>query len=58
MTRRFNVAQLSFIERVRNPSSPWLELQQHQGLNSAPALVDTLVNGRINPSDGHVLILD
>ena len=58
VTRRFNVAQLSFIERVRNPASPWLKLQSHQGLESAPALVDTLVNGRINPSDGHVLVLD
>ncbi|GGI89288.1 DUF2855 family protein [Halopseudomonas pertucinogena] len=58
VTRRFNVAQLSFIDRVRNPASPWLQLQSHQGLESGPALVETLVNGRINPSDGHVLILD
>ena len=58
VTRRFNEAQLRFIERVRTPSAPWLDLQDHQGLASAPALVDTLVNGRINPSDGHVLILD
>ncbi len=58
VTRRFNAAQLSFIDRVRNPAAPWLELQVHQGLESGPALVDTLVNGRINPSDGHVLILD
>ena len=58
VTRRFNAAQLSFIERVRNPASPWLELQRHEGLDSAPALVETLVNGRVNPADGHVLILD
>ncbi|MFA5676965.1 MAG: DUF2855 family protein [Pseudomonas sp.] len=58
VTRRFNEAQLSFIDRVRNPASPWLQLQSHQGLESGSALVETLVNGRINPSDGHVLILD
>lgn len=58
VTRRFNAAQLSFIERVRKPGSPWITLQAHYGLAAAPALVDTLVNGRIDPSDGHVLILD
>lgn len=58
VTRRFNEAQLKFIERVRNPSAPWLRLRNHAGLQSAPALVETLVNGRIDPSDGHVLILD
>src|SRR5690606_36223212 len=34
VTRRFNAAQLSFIDRVRNPAAPWLELQVHQGLES------------------------
>lgn len=58
VTRRFNIAQLAFIERVRDPNSPWITLQNHQGLASAQPLIDTLVNGRIHPRDGHVLILD
>lgn len=58
VSRRFNAAQLDFIERVRRPDSPWLELQKHEGLASAPDLVETLVSGRIKPSDGHLLILD
>lgn len=57
VTRRFNEAQLSFISRVSNTQSPWLTLETHQGLEAAQPLVDTLVNGRIAPIDGHVVTL-
>lgn len=58
VTRRFNIAQLAFIDRVRDADSPWIELQNHHGLPAARPLIDTLVNGRIHPRDGHVLLLD
>lgn len=58
VTRRFNIAQLAFIERVRDPHSPWLKLETHQGFAPAQQLIDTLVNGRIAPIDGHIVTFD
>ncbi|SES27186.1 DUF2855 family protein [Halopseudomonas bauzanensis] len=58
VTRRFNEAQLSFIKRVSDSQSPWLRLETHHGLKAAQPLIDTLVNGRIAPIDGHVVTLD
>lgn len=58
VTRRFNEAQLSFIQRVSDRQSPWLQLETHRGLAAAQQLIDTLVNGRIAPIDGHVVTLD
>ncbi|WP_193074097.1 DUF2855 family protein [Pseudomonas sp. FME51] len=55
VTRRFNEAQLSFIQRVSDTESPWLVLETHQGLEATQTLIDTLVNGRIAPIDGHVV---
>ncbi|MEJ6655895.1 MAG: DUF2855 family protein [Pseudomonas sp.] len=55
VTRRFNEAQLSFIKRVSDTESPWLKLESHQGLEATQTLIDTLVNGRIAPIDGHVV---
>src|SRR5690554_2813771 len=57
VTRRFNKAQLAFIERVGQPDSPWMEVREHQGLESAQALIRSLVEGKVNPADGHVVVL-
>jgi len=58
VTRRFNAAQLAFIERVQNPSAPWLNVIEHAGLEQAKTLVEDLVGGRIDPKDGHAVVLD
>lgn len=57
VTRRFNKAQLAFIERVGQQESPWMEIRDHQGLESAQALIRSLVEGNVNPADGHVVVL-
>lgn len=58
VTRRFNAAQLAFIERVQNPAAPWLNVIEHAGLEQAKTLVEDLVGGRIDPKDGHAVVLD
>lgn len=57
VTRRFNEAQLAFIRRVSDPERPWMQVQRHQGLAAGQQLIEALVAGRIDPKDGHVLVV-
>jgi Protein of unknown function (DUF2855) len=57
VTRKFNEAQLAFIERVSDPSNPWIQVKQHRGFGAAQELIAAVVGGRIDPKDGHVLLL-
>jgi hypothetical protein len=58
VTRRFNEAQLAFIERVKNPVSSWMQVKEHRGFRAAEELVTALVGGRIDPRDGHIVLFD
>ncbi|WP_321350832.1 DUF2855 family protein [Halopseudomonas oceani] len=58
VTRRFNAAQLAFIERVQNPTAPWMNVIEHAGLERGKTLVEDLVGGRIDPKAGHAVVLD
>jgi hypothetical protein len=55
LTRRFNEAQLAFIRRVSDDA--WMRVQEHQGFEAAQSLIEALVAGRIDPQDGHVVLL-
>ncbi len=57
VTRKFNEAQLAFIRRVSDAKAPWMNVKEHKGLNAAQDLVDNLVGGRIDPKDGHVVVM-
>lgn len=57
VTRRFNESQLAFIRRVSDAARPWMKVQEHAGFAAAQKLVDNLVNGRIDPQQGHVVVL-
>jgi len=57
VTRRFNEAQLAFIRRVSDVERPWMRVQEHVGFEAARDLVEALVAGRIDPTDGHVVVL-
>ncbi|MFW5824213.1 MAG: DUF2855 family protein [Marinobacter sp.] len=57
VTRRFNEAQLAFIDRVRRPDAPWILVQEHEGLASAQDLIRSLVDGRVDPAEGHVVVV-
>ena len=57
VTRRFNEAQLAFIERVQRTDSPWILVEEHQGLEEARSLIQSLVDGRVDPMKGHVVVL-
>jgi hypothetical protein len=57
VTRKFNEAQLAFIAQVSDPRQPWMNIEQHQGFGAAQALIAAVVQGRIDPKDGHVVVL-
>ncbi|MEH6490915.1 DUF2855 family protein [Halopseudomonas sp.] len=57
VTRKFNEAQLAFIQRTKNPQQPWMLVNEHQGLGQAQQLVEDLVAGRIDPKEGHAVVL-
>jgi hypothetical protein len=57
VTRKFNEAQLAFIRRVSDARKPWMGVKEHKGFGAGQDLVDALVAGRIDPKDGHVVVL-
>lgn len=57
VTRKFNEAQLAFIRRVSNAEQPWMLVKEHAGFGAAQELIDALVAGRMDPKDGHVVVL-
>ena len=57
VTRKFNEAQLAFTQRVKNPQQPWMLVNEHVGLQQAKKLVEDLVAGRIDPKEGHAVVL-
>lgn len=57
VNKRFGEAQRAFIQRVADPKNPWMKLVEHHGLEGAAALIQNMVAGKINPSDGHVVAL-
>ncbi len=57
VNRKFNEAQLRFIERVGQAHAPWLQIQEHSGFAAAGELIAALHGGRIDPLKGHVVTL-
>jgi hypothetical protein len=58
VTHRLSEAQRAFIDRVSDAAKPWLIVEEHRGFPAAQQLVDALVGGRLEPREGHVLVLD
>ncbi len=58
VTRRFNAAQLAFIQRVSDAKNPWMQVVPHSGFADARHLIDALVSGRVDPKQGHVVALN
>ncbi len=57
VTRRFNEAQLAFIRQVSDATKPWMQVKEHAGFEAAQGLVDELCGNRIDPKEGHVVVL-
>lgn len=57
VNQKFNAAQRAFIERISDAGQPWMQVQEHQGFAAAQTLVQDLHAGRIDPQQGHVVIL-
>ncbi|AKJ27338.1 DUF2855 family protein [Caldimonas brevitalea] len=58
VNQRFNEAQLRFIERVGHTEQPWMQVVEHQGFEAASRLIEALHAGRVDPREGHVVVLD
>ena len=58
VNRKFNEAQLAFIRRVSDARKPWMRLSEHAGFQAAQGLIADLHAGRIDPSTGHVVVLE
>jgi hypothetical protein len=58
VTRKFNEAQLAFIRRVSDAQNPWMQINQHVGLEAAQKLAEALIAGNIDPKDGNAILLD
>jgi hypothetical protein len=54
---KFNAAQSAFIRRVSDAQQPWMQVQEHAGIASAQGLIEDLCAGRLDPQQGHVVVL-
>jgi hypothetical protein len=57
VTRKFNEAQLAFIRRISDAKAPWMQIKEHAGYGPAQELIEALVTGRVDPKDGHIVVL-
>jgi hypothetical protein len=57
VTRKFNEAQLAFIRRVSDAEKPWMNVKEHKGFGAAQDFIAALVEGRIDPKEGHMVVL-
>ncbi len=53
----FNTAQRAFIDRVGDAQAPWMLIRQHAGLTAAQTLIADLCAGRLDPQQGHVVVM-
>lgn len=57
VNKRFGEAQRAFIQRISDPQKPWMKLVEHRGFEAAAALIRDIVAGKIDPRDGHVVLI-
>jgi Protein of unknown function (DUF2855) len=58
VNQRFNDAQLKFIDHLSQADPSWVNVIKHHGLSAAPEVIQKLAEGRIDPRQGHVVLLD
>ncbi len=58
VTRRVNEAELSFIAGIQAAHPQWMEIREHHGFAAAQDLIRDLCRGKVDPKDGHAVILD
>ena len=57
LQRRIGTAWAAFMARVSDPQSPWLTVQHGQGPAAVEAVYRSLLDGRSDPQQGHMLSL-
>ncbi|MET0339964.1 MAG: DUF2855 family protein [Polyangiales bacterium] len=57
VNKRFGDAQRAFYARTADAERPWMKVIEHQGVDGAATLIRDLVQGRVDPVDGHVVVI-
>lgn len=57
VNRRYNAAQQAFIDRISRPGAQWMKVVAHNGFDAASSLIEQMHAGRVDPREGHVVIL-
>jgi Protein of unknown function (DUF2855) len=58
LNQRINSAQQEFIDHLTQPAIGWMNVIEHQGMEASHALIQQLAKGHIDPSQGHVVLVD
>ena len=57
LQKRMVAAWQTFIQRVTRPDSTWLRVEQHNGLSGVESVYSAVLNGKVNPAVGHVVLV-
>jgi hypothetical protein len=58
LNERLNKAQLQFLDHLSQPKLGWLDVVEHQGLSDTGNLIQQLAKGNIDPSKGHIVLME
>lgn len=58
LNQRINDAQLQFINHLSQPEASWMKVIEHPGMSASHDLIQRLAKGHIDPSQGHVVLVD
>ncbi|MCB1576982.1 MAG: DUF2855 family protein, partial [Xanthomonadales bacterium] len=52
---RFSAAERGFLAKLSAPGNGWMSVVEHDGIESAQALIADLVAGKMDPRSGHIV---
>ncbi len=58
VNQRFNASQSSFIQHISDPQHLWMKVVEEQGFDAAQTLIRNLHDGKVDPQQGRVIVLD
>lgn len=58
VNQRFNDAQVQYIDHLSQADQGWIKVIKHHGLSAAPDVIQKLAKGHIDPSQGHVVLVN
>lgn len=58
MNRRFGEAQARFFARAADAAEPWVRVVESRGYDAAAKITADIFEGRADPAEGHIVVLD